>query len=161
MTAVISACGRYRYRLERDGLAPHGLTFAYFGVNPSTADARRDDQTTLKWKGFTVRNGGRRYIAGNPFAWRATHVRELVSVVDPIGPDNAQALADIIAAADILVPCWGNLTKVTSGMRSTVWTLRRAIWESGKPVKVFGLTRDLEPKHPLMLPYSTPLVDWR
>ncbi|VWD15224.1 hypothetical protein BCO71033_02740 [Burkholderia contaminans] len=31
---------------------------------------------------------------------------------------------------------------------------------SGKPVKVFGLTAGGDPKHPLMLPYDTPLVDW-
>ena len=37
-SAVISSCGSYRYRLDR-GAIFGGTRFAFFGVNPSTADA--------------------------------------------------------------------------------------------------------------------------
>jgi hypothetical protein len=46
MSAIISMCGQYRYRLERV-LAEHGIVVAYFGVNPSTAGAEVEDQTTM------------------------------------------------------------------------------------------------------------------
>ena len=67
MSAVISSCGTYRYRLERD-VSMDGIVFAYFGVNGSTATATEDDHTVTKWIGFTKLNQGRRFIVGNAFA---------------------------------------------------------------------------------------------
>nr|WP_275225210.1 DUF1643 domain-containing protein [Citrobacter farmeri] len=96
----------YRYRLERD-VQPEGLVFGYFGVNGSTATATEDDHTVRKWIGFTKVNGGRRFIVGNAFAFRATDVRELATAVDPVGPENEIHLERIIRDADVLVPCWG------------------------------------------------------
>lgn len=72
MSAIISKCGMYRYRLERD-VQPEGLVFGYFGVNGSTATATEDDHTVRKWIGFTKVNGGRRFIVGNAFAFRAAY----------------------------------------------------------------------------------------
>src|SRR5262245_24204521 len=115
-SAILSPCETWRYRLDRD-VQEHGLIFAYFGVNGSTAGPVEEDQTTMKWRGFTLRNGGRKYIAGNPFAYRATDVRELAKAVDPIGPENDRYLAEIIAEADVLVPCWGNRAKVPPKLR--------------------------------------------
>lgn len=83
--AILSPCGTWRYRLDRV-VADEGIVFAYFGVNPSTADADAEDQTTKKWWGFASRNGGRKYIAGNPFAYRTTDVRGLATAADPVGP---------------------------------------------------------------------------
>ena len=37
-------------------------------------------------------------------------------------------------------------------------TLMDALLSSGKPVKCFGLTSSGDPKHPLFLDYTTPLV---
>ena len=48
--AVISLCGKYRYRLERHWSPLAGPTWAFFGVNPSTADADKEDATTRKWR---------------------------------------------------------------------------------------------------------------
>ncbi|ETS31960.1 Protein of unknown function (DUF1643) [Photorhabdus khanii NC19] len=61
LSAIISKCGMYRYRLERD-VQPEGLVFGYFGVNGSTATATEDDHTVRKWIGFTKVYGGRRFI---------------------------------------------------------------------------------------------------
>jgi hypothetical protein len=159
-SAVISPCGTWRWRLDRD-VQEHGVVFAYFGVNGSTAGEAEEDQTTMKWRGFTLRNGGRKYIAGNPFGFRATDVRDLAKAPDPVGPDNARHLAEIIAEADILVPCWGNRAKVPERLRHHLFSLKRQLFAADKPVKIFGLTASGDPKHPLMLGYDTPLVDWR
>lgn len=158
-SAVFSPCGTWRYRLDRD-VAFSGLVFAYFGVNGATAGEDDDDQTSMKWKGFTLRNNGQRYIAGNPFAFCATDVRELAKAVDPVGPENARYLAEIVAEADILVPCWGNRSKVPPRLRHHFDALLGLLRASGKPIKTFGFTASGDPKHPLMLGYDTPLVDW-
>jgi hypothetical protein len=160
MSAVISPCGKYRYRLDRSLDISEGPTYAFFGVNPSTADRFTDDTTVRKWTGFVQRWGGRRFIVGNAFAYRATNVRDLAKVEDPYGPAIGEHITDILAAADILVPCWGRIDKVPLQHRGAFDSLRAALAASGKPVRIFGLTKDRAPKHPLMLGYDTPLVPW-
>lgn len=165
MSAVISPCGKYRYRLDRT-VQPEGQIFAYFGINPSTADAELDDATVRKWRGFTLRNGGRKFIVGNVFSYRATDVRELASmaVADCCGPDQFKHLLDIMTEADVLVPCWGALTKVPHEhqrlVEKALQVLRSYGRDAGKPVLHFGLTQGGSPKHPLMLGYDTPLLPW-
>lgn len=158
MSAVLSDCGRYRYRLERDCGIRGGPVYAFFGINPSTADATEDDATVRKWNGFVKRWGGSRYIVGNVFAYRATDVRELARASDPVGRANSDHLKDIVAEADILVPCWGNSSKVLPEMRSHLRWLLYKLHESGKPVMTFGATKGGDPMHPLMLGYDTPLA---
>lgn len=162
MSAVISPCGQYRYRLERECCQPSegSKTFAFFGINPSTADATLDDATVRKWRGFTVRNGGHRFIVGNVFAYRATDVRELRRQDDPFGPAWLEHMEAIISEADILVPCWGNRSKLPYDLRGELIQVLNWLRNSGKPVYHFGLTGSGDPKHPLMLGYDTPLAPW-
>lgn len=164
MSAIISECGRLRFRLERDIGIPLGpLVFAYFGINPSTADAMLDDQTVRKWIGFTSINGGRRFIVGNVSPLRATNVRELENFI--LSPtqyfENLGYIQKIIDDADVLIPCWGNRSKAPRNMRNNFDTVLAMLIGSGKPVKHFGLTKSGDPKHPLMLGYNTPLTEWR
>ncbi len=159
MSAVLSPCGKYRYRLERT-IAMEGPVYAFFGINPSTADASLDDATVRKWIGFCKRWGASRFIVGNVFAYRATDVRELAQVDDPHGPDIGDHITDIITEADILVPCWGNTTKVPPKLQDSFDVLMDALVSSGKPVCCFGLTKAADPLHPLMLGYATPLQPW-
>ena len=56
MSAVLSPCGQYRFRLERT-ISMEGPVYAFFGINPSTADANLDDATVRKWIGFCKRWG--------------------------------------------------------------------------------------------------------
>ncbi|QEM41057.1 hypothetical protein [Pseudomonas phage vB_PaeM_RP7] len=161
MSAIISECGKYRYRLDRGCSPPFegSKVYAYFGVNPSTADASTDDATVRKWRGFTERNGGHRFIVGNVFCYRATDVKELRKVDDPFGPESVDYFQSILAEADILVPCWGSLSKLPKHLRGCPPQLLQWMLRSGKPVMCFGLTRCDQPKHPLMLGYDTPLQE--
>lgn len=165
MSAIISPCGLYRYRLEREVQA-EGKVFAFFGINPSTADANQDDATVRKWRGFTQRNGGRRFIVGNVFSYRATDVRELAALTVDVasGPDQLKHIMSIISDADVLVPCWGNSAKVPAQHRDVAASLLNVLLsvgrDLGKPVLNFGLTASGDPKHPLMLGYDTPLIPW-
>lgn len=158
--AVISACGLYRPRLDRYIVA--GATVAaVFGVNGSTATADEDDQTVRKWLGFGRRLGWARLIVGNPFSFRATDVRALASADDPVGPDNARYLGEIIAEADVLVACWGDRGKLPRRLRPELDHMAARLLASGKPVKCWGLTKAGDPVHPLMLGYATPLIDFK
>lgn len=164
MSAIISPGGTYRYQLDRFVRATGGPTYAFFGINPSTADAEIDDATVRKWAGFVSRWGGRRFIVGNVFSYRATDVKELDranrSHCPLQGPLHWAYLFDIIEAADILVPCWGSSKKVDRNLRPLIGELLQILLKSGKPVKHFGLTDGGDPKHPLFLPYDTPLLPW-
>lgn len=157
MSAIISACGQFRTRLERD-VQMGGIVVALFGVNPSTADASKNDATIRKDIGFAKVNGWRRIIKGNVFSYRATDVRALRTAPDPVGPDNAEHLRQIIADADMLVPCWGSRAKVPRELHRHIDALRDLLLASGKPVMAFGFAASGDPLHPLMLPYDTRLV---
>jgi hypothetical protein len=159
MSAILSDCGSYRYRLERK-VGVEGPVYAYFGVNGSTADHTVDDNTVARWIGFTKRYGGSRFIVGNLFAFRSPHVKDLDAVPDPVGPENDMHIVRIIEDADILVPCWGRQSKVPRRLRYRFAEVENLLRTSGKPVRVFGLTKDGDPVHPLMLPSTTQLVDW-
>lgn len=157
MSAVLSACGRYRYRLERE-VGMDGPLYAYFGVNPSTADATVNDATVRKWIGFTKTLGGRGFIVGNVFAFRATDVNALRTELQPCGADNFAHLERIADVADVLVPCWGDRSKVPRTLHHHIDTTLDFLRAQGKPILCFGKTAGGDPKHPLMLAYSTPLV---
>jgi hypothetical protein len=158
MTAIISPCGRYRYRLERqcDG---DGAT-AIIMVNPSTADAEKDDATIRKLIGFGNRNRWGRLIVGNLFAYRATDVRELAGQVDPVGPENDRHLAAMIDESNRIIVAWGPLSKQPKYLRGRWRTFgRMAGWAGlqsiGEPAKCG------HPKHPLMLAYDSPIIEWK
>jgi len=158
-SAIISPCGLYRTRLDRM-IADKGLVAAILGVNPSTADAEVDDATIRKDMGFGRRLGWRQIIKGNKFAYRATDVRELRKVTDPIGPGNNEALEAIMREADVVVAAWGPLAKLPSHLRAR-WRDVVAIAErTGKPLYCFGTAKDGQPRHTLMLAYDTPLEIW-
>ncbi|MBB4863310.1 hypothetical protein HNP46_002157 [Pseudomonas nitritireducens] len=163
MSAIISDCGMYRYRLERECSMPFegSKVFAYFGINPSTADATLDDATVRKWRGFTLRNGGHRFIVGNLFAFRSTDPAALKGIHDPFGPAWQEHISGIIVEADVLVPCWGRLNKVPKDLRGAPAQMLGMLLRTGRPVLHFGVTGCGQPKHPLMLGYDTPLIPWR
>jgi len=160
VSAIISTCGRYRTRLERE-VSEQGIVAAIFGVNPSTADATENDATIRKDIGFAQRNGWRRIIKGNKFSYRAADVRQLAKCIDPTGPDNDAHLLQIMRDADILVAAWGPLTKLPKHLRGRFKVLVRMAESVGKPFYCFGTAKDGQPRHTLMLAYSTPLELWR
>ena len=160
MSAILSQCRRYRFLLSRVVNEEKGLIYAYFGINPSTADESIDDATVCRWKGFTLRNSGSKFYVGNVFAYRATDVNELKSVDDPVGANNMKYLRGIIECSDILVPCWGAKAKLPKELRSHLDSVLNLLLSSDKPVMCFGKTSAGDPRHPLMLPYSTKLEHW-
>lgn len=109
--ATISPCERYRYMLSRKW-AP-GPTVLWVMLNPSSADALKDDPTVLRCISFSRSWGAGRLEIVNLAAWRTSHPDELHDAELPIGPDNN---ATITMAAGLamsepggrIVVAWGS-----------------------------------------------------
>lgn len=160
MSAIISPCGKYRYRLEREGHGP-GAT-AIIMVNPSTADASQDDATIRKLRGFGATHHWGRLIIGNLFAYRATDVRELGKVADPIGPENDDHLIRILAECDQVVVAWGPVAKQPRNQRNRFQNVLSLINGAClEPMSIGEPAKCGHPCHPLMLPYARTLQPWK
>jgi hypothetical protein len=157
MSAVISSCGQYRYRLDRKGFGP-GCT-AIIMVNPSTADGTLDDATIRKIQGFGRVNEWGHLIVGNLFAYRATDVRELGKVDDPIGPENDAHLFRIACLVDRIIVAWGPVSKQPKAHRAR-WQKVMRIFGGASTFSIGPPAKCGHPKHPLMLPYSSPILPW-
>jgi hypothetical protein len=106
-SAVLSPCGTYRYSLTRtwDISLP---SVSFIGLNPSTADADRDDATSRVYIRYAERWGfGTLYIC-NLFALRSRDPRELRIAKCPIGCDNDSQLNQLQNRAQLTVCARGN-----------------------------------------------------
>ncbi|API60573.1 hypothetical protein BSL82_15820 [Tardibacter chloracetimidivorans] len=158
-SAIISPCGLYRYRLERE-VAGTGQTVVIM-VNPSTADAAQDDATIRKLRGFGERNRWGRIIVGNLFAYRSTDVRNVADASDPVGPDNDEHLFDMLAGANQIVFAWGPAGKLPKRLRTRWKAVASMVNDLGQRAYSIGApAKDGHPCHPLMLPYSRQLQPW-
>lgn len=160
MSAVISECGRYRYRLERHNIGGAGA-IAWIMVNPSTADATKDDPTIRRVIGFSQRESAGWFIVGNKFAYRATDIKALRSAPSPIGPDNNDHLRAIISEAPVVVAAWGPLTKLPPQLRHRWQVVERISQELGVQLMCLGTAQDGHPRHPLMVRADQPLIPWK
>ena len=160
MSAVLSDCGLYRYRLERHALGGAGAV-AWIMVNPSTADASTDDPTIRRVIGFSKRLGAGWAIVGNKFAYRATDVTALKTRSDPTGPDNVAHLVEIMRDASIVIAAWGPLAKLPKRLRHQWRTVAAIADQIGRPLMCLGTAQDGHPRHPLMLAGDTPLIEWK
>lgn len=157
MSAIISDCGLYRYRLERGA----GRALSIIMVNPSTADAENDDPTIRKVLGFADRLGCTRIIVGNKFAFRATDVKELRKAKDPIGPDNDHHIEQILRDGDVHMAAWGSLNKLPETLRKRWVGIVRIADRVGVELQCIDICGDSHPRHPLMTAYDTPVRPWK
>lgn len=151
--AEISDCGNYRYFLARRmGMGERSIAFV--GVNPSTADASRDDPTIRKCVGFAQRWGFDWLYMLNLCAFRSTDVKALKRVDDPVGPMNWERLAAMMGKCEIVVAAWGRASKLPN---TTARTYAARILTRGE-TRCLGQNDDGSPKHPLYIPYEQPLM---
>ena len=84
--AVLSPCGTWRYELPREW--GNGNRLVVVMLNPSTADAEKDDPTIRRVIGFAKSHGFGNLLVLNIFALRSTDPDGLRVAQDPVGPDN-------------------------------------------------------------------------
>lgn len=156
--AELSDCGLYRYRLWREWDARLGRVL-WVLLNPSTADAERDDPTVKKCCGFARRWGYGGIEIINLFAFRATNPMDLLGAADPIGPANDQVIGDaLLRDFSLVVAAWGRDGSLLDRGGSVRPRLR-----AHPRVMCLGETKTSprEPKHPVRLGYNTELRPFR
>ncbi|WP_065321735.1 DUF1643 domain-containing protein [Tritonibacter mobilis] len=151
--AVISDCGKYRYRLTRRW--GDGPTCGFIMLNPSTADAEADDPTIRRCISFAKREGCGGLVVVNLYAFRATKPADLWAL-DPEerigGPQAEIELHRAIRDSEIMIAAWGADTK-----RAEHWIVERF----GSQLMCLGKTKQGQPRHPLYVKGDAPLIPLR
>jgi hypothetical protein len=147
--ALLSDDGLYRFRLWRTWCLRPGTARVvnFVMLNPSAADAARDDPTVRRCAGFARRWGFDGLTVTNLYALRAADPRRPWAAPDPVGPANDEHLAEARAAA-LVVCAWGRHGE-KGGRGGSVLTLLAGL---GVAPHALALTASGEPAHPLYLP---------
>jgi hypothetical protein len=153
--AIISEDGLYRYTLQRHWGPGEYMLFVM--LNPSTADAELDDPTIRRCMGFAKREGFGGITVVNLYAYRATQPKELLTVEDPVGPNNDFYLfSQLQERSDgSVVVAWG-----TNAREDRILRFKDIARQAGTELYCLGTTKNGSPKHPLYISGSTPLEKW-
>jgi hypothetical protein len=148
--ARLSCCGRYRYALWRRWA--DGPQVLFVMLNPSTADARRDDPTIRRCIDFARRWGFGSLAVGNLFAYRTPFPHALRRAEAPVGPRNDRWLRRLAAQSARVVAAWGD---------DGAWLDRdRAVRRLLPGLHALGFTKAGRPRHPLYLPAAARPLRW-
>jgi len=97
----------YRYSLWRlwDETLPQIL---FIGLNPSTANATKDDRTVSRCVNLAKQWGYGGISIGNLFAYQSENPEEMMNHSEPIGPENDKWLKRLADDSDLIVAMWGD-----------------------------------------------------
>lgn len=155
--ALFSQCRRFRFELTRDwdSTLPRLL---YVMLNPSTADAERDDPTIRKCVGFARRMGFGGFTVVNLFALMATDPADLKRASYERHPDEDEELGLAMERADAVVCAWGSNARKLARPAEVMALIRRK--QPSLTLRALAMNGDGTPAHPLMLGYGrVPEVD--
>ena len=150
MSAVISECGKYRYRLIRDlGMMGDGAC-VFVMLNPSTADAMNDDPTIRRCIGYARTLGHARLEVVNLFAYRSTNPDALYAMSRDmaVGPENDQHILEACKGARTVICAWGNHGS-QFGRASEVLPMLKV--NGVRPMALKVNAKSGQPAHPLYL----------
>lgn len=155
--ALLSPCERYRYRLWRTWNDEHP-PLLWIMLNPSTADATRDDATIRVCAARAMRMGYGGIDVVNLFALRATDPQELYRAEHPISDPNDPGrndweIRDLLHSRHV-VCAWGAHGRHLNRGEFVLRMIRAA----GVIPQALRLTKAGQPCHPLRIPYGQPLV---
>src|SRR4051812_16093160 len=142
-SALFSPDRTYRYLLTRTWA--EGPTILWLMLNPSTADAERDDPTIRRCIAFSRRFGFARLEVANLYALRTPPPSALRAHPSPVGPDTDAHLAAAAARADTILAAWGHFPFARPHAREVLALL------PPDRLRCLGLTRSGAPRHPLYL----------
>lgn len=153
-SVIFSDDEKHRYVLRRawDSGPENGgknRKIVFIGLNPSTADEKKNDPTILRMINFSKLWGFSRLSVCNLFAFRATIPADMKNSEDPVGLENDFYLMKEISDADKVIACWGNHGKFLSRGKEISKTLGN--------FEHFGFTKQGEPRHVLYLKRDAPL----
>ncbi len=150
--AALSDCRHYRWSLQRQwqpGLPP----LVFIGLNPSRADAARDDPTLRRIVGFARQWGFGCVTVLNLFARISPSPALLKRAADPVGPENDHWLQAALNAQGAAIWLgWGNLGAWRGRDRQVLELLRQGLVAEPRlenRLLCLGLTAQGQPRHPL------------
>jgi hypothetical protein len=151
--AEFSSCGKFRYLLIRewDEILPWVV---FVMLNPSTADARKDDATIRKCIAFAKYWGFGGIKVVNLFAFRATKPADLKRAGYPVGGDNVPTLVKVFEEHANIICAWGAQAR-NHPQAATVLGIIRGLGRQPEAIRTLS---DGVPEHPLYIPISTPRV---
>lgn len=152
--ARFSACEQYRYTLWRTWSEEPPAAFVM--LNPSTADESENDPTVERCQRRAMAMGYGGLKVANIFALRSTDPKVLHAHPDPVGPDNDEAILEVVAGAGIVICAWGVDGKLQDRGAQVVQMLRA----SGADPHYLDLNSDGSPKHPLYVSYEMTPKRW-
>ena len=166
--ACFSTCGHYRWWLWRQW-QPAEPALLFIGLNPSRADAGRDDATLRRLVGFASAWGYGSLLVLNLFARISPSPALLRRAADPVGDGNDAWLQRALrgelttAGAPIAAPAavwlgWGNRGAWRGRDRQVLALLQQLA--PGLPRLVLGFTRQGQPRHPLYARAGTKPQAW-
>lgn len=150
-TAEFSPCGQYRYSLTRvwDETAPRAC---WIGVNPSTADADRDDPTICREMAFSRSWGFGSLEKVNLFPFITSDpriLRKSGEIACLLGNDASAPIRAAALRSGFVVCAWGDSGGVFARRRA-LHVLELLEWLKPQPhLKCLGLTKAGMPKHSL------------
>ena len=154
--AIFDETAAFRYSLYRRW-AEHGRSVTFVMLNPSTADAFKEDPTITRCIGFAKGFGYHALQIVNLFAFRSTDPKKLRQVEDPVGPDNDQYIREACYRGNSVICAWGAYAHL-DGRDLEAW---KQIRLEVPNVFCLGRTKAGHPKHPLYLKATTELERFR
>jgi len=155
---------RERFARSPFGGYEGGRRLVSCGLNPSTADAFKNDSTvTLELVHGWIWHCSW-YMKINAYAWRDTHPKNMFAAQksgrDIVGvPENDDVIGDALmivrSSGGIALAAWGALVDKQRQQR-----LKDIARDVGVQWMSFGLNQDGSPKHTLRQPYGVELVPW-
>jgi len=143
-SAEFSPCRTWRYTLVRewDSSKPRLLMIL---LNPSTADASKDDPTNRRGIQYAIDWGFGSLCFCNLFAFRTPRPKEMKAAFDPVGPENNNWIHAEADKAAIVLVGWGNDGVFKDRASSVLIGLAL----DGKKIYCLEVNKNGQPKHPL------------
>jgi hypothetical protein len=148
--ALMSRDGRYRYSLGRHW-NPSKPACLFIMLNPSTADARKNDRTVTRCLAFAKSWGYGGFYVANLFAYRTSKPSEMKRAANPVGAKNRihlERLAKKVKrSGGVCIAAWGRHGSHNNQDKIVVSRFKKL----GIGLYFLALTKDGFPKHPLYL----------
>lgn len=157
----ISPCGLYRYWLKIPLAETElNLTCVVVMFNSSTASKDADDPTTESiqrivrgWQPQGAEFGAVEIV--NLHGYRSPDPKALVTLADPVGPDNARAVEEAAQRASHVIVGWGGLVNAHPDYQRRAVEMIARLRRHHPALWCFKKNKDGTPTHPLYLSGKT------
>jgi hypothetical protein len=153
--ACIDDTELYRYSLLRiwNSVKPHVV---FIMLNPSTADASRDDATIKKCCRLADKWGYGGIVVVNLFGFRSSNPKALLTAGDPVGPENDRYIRDAVASSALIIAAWGNHGKIKNRDEQVTKLI-----SDKYNLYCLAVNQNGSPKHPLYVKDTTLPIMYR